>query len=121
MKFKKDGFTYEVEFFFGRTGVPKEQMDETTPCVRATTGESFNVVECDWEQENQYAMIYEALCRVPIHQDKTPSEVAMMARELADGGYSVVDGRILDADGEEIWPIGSKTGSIGLGKEPTNW
>lgn len=120
MKFKKDGLTYEVAYFFGKTGESKQKMDETTPCVRATTGDAFNVVECDWPEEGQYARIYEALCRMPAHWDKTPSDVAMIARSLADEGCIVDhEGDIITPDGDVYWPENNnRTGSIGLGDEP---
>ncbi len=120
MKFKKDGLTYEVEYFFGKTGEQKQKMDETTPCVRAKSGDAFNVVECDWPEEDQYARIYEALCRMPSNKDKTPSEVAMIARTLADEGCIVDhEGDIITPDGDVYWPENNnRTGSIGLGDEP---
>lgn len=120
MKFKKDGLTYEVEYFFGRTGESKDKMDSTTTCVMSTTGEAFNIVHCEWPEENQYAAIFEALCKIPAHKDKTASEIAMLARELADSGCIVDhEGDIMTPDGDVYWPEDNgKTGSIGVGGEP---
>lgn len=105
MKFINNGNTYTVYFFFGDSCVPKQEMDETTPYVRAMSGESFNVEECEWLEETPYEGIYKALCRMPAVQDKTPSEVALIARELADSGHYAAGGRILDGAGEEVYPI----------------
>ncbi len=124
MKFKKDGLWYEVAYFFGRAGEPKDKMDPTTPCVRAKTHEAFNVVECEWPEGNQYASIFEALCKIPANKDKMPSEIAMIARELSDSGCIVDhEGDIILPDGDVYWPNGDRrTGSIGFtGEEPNIW
>jgi hypothetical protein len=53
MKLKHDGLIYDIEFFFGKTGEPKKLLDETTPCVRTTNGESFLCAECEFLPENE--------------------------------------------------------------------
>ncbi len=45
---KKDGMVYEISYFFGKLGAPKDKMDETTPCVRTKCGEGFLCAECEF-------------------------------------------------------------------------
>ena len=55
--------------------------------------------------QKNYASIFEALCKIPAMQDKTPSEVAMTAKELADEGCIVDhEGDIINTNGEVYWP-----------------
>ena len=67
-----------------------------------------------------YASIFEALCKIPAFKDKTPSEVAMTAKELADEGCIIDhEGDIIAPDGSVYWPEDSeRTGTIGIGDEP---
>ena len=65
-----------------------------------------------------YASIFEALCRIPAFKDSTPSEIAMTARELADDGCFVDhEGDIIDLEGNVYWPDEERTGNIGVGDD----
>lgn len=69
-----------------------------------------------------YASIFEALCKIPAFQNKTPSEVAMTAMELTKDGCLVDhEGDIIDQEGNVYWPDEERTGKIGVGDDPSFW
>lgn len=73
------------------------------------------------QSQSIYASLFEALCKIPANKNKTASEIAMTARELADSGCIVdAEGDIMTPNGDVYWPEDNeRTGSIGMGDEPT--
>lgn len=46
MKFTHEDKEYEVDFFYGKDGVPKDERDETTNAVRSKCKKSFLCEDC---------------------------------------------------------------------------
>jgi len=48
MKIKHQNHIYNVDFFFGKTGEPKQNMDETTPCLMTTCAKYLLCAEVEF-------------------------------------------------------------------------